>query len=96
MPCVVWSSNLTSSLDKDTEAYQFLQDINKYYGYEKVVVVKRIVTICRRFFKKQEDISYEIYIKISDDEYQRMMVFQTLGLQDIECYLLGYLNGMER
>ncbi len=88
MPCVVWGE-LTSNLDKDTEAYQFLQEINNHYGFEKVVVTKHV---CKTILKSYSN--YCIYIKINEHEHQKLMVFKQLDLQDIECYLLGHLHGL--
>ncbi|WP_437261228.1 hypothetical protein [Bacillus thuringiensis] len=93
MAAIVISENLKTNIEKDSEAFTFLQDINKHYGFEKIVVTKTTFTD-GGFFSKRMYSYYSIYIKISDCEYQHMMCFKSLGLQDVECYLLGYLNGL--
>ena len=93
MPAIIISNSIRTNIEKDSEAYEFLQDINKHYGFEKIVVTKTLVED-GGFFSKRVYSYYSIYVKISDLEYQHMMCFKSLGLQDVECYLLGYLNGL--
>lgn len=94
MPVVVYG-NIQTNIDPNTEAYEWLQEINNHYGDEKYVITKTTINY-RRFLKKKTYTYYSIYWKLAEGEYQQLLSFKNLDLQDIECYLLGCLNGLSK
>jgi hypothetical protein len=94
MPCVQYGKPVTN-LGKQTEAYEFLQEINKKLGSEKLFIEQYQLKEWFLYFKSKYNTYYRIYWDVGNGEYQVMMPFKKLDLQDVECYLLGVLNGLE-
>ena len=96
MAITTYGRNLKTNLNKDTEAFEWLQEINYLFGEEKYIITITSVidgTIFNRNRKVGE--YYSIYYKIDNCEYQCIMSSKSLNYQAVESYLLGILSGIK-
>lgn len=89
---IISYGDVCTNISKKSEAYSLLQEINNFHGFEKLFITE---TFYRKgFFKKKRLSFFSVYHKLAKGEYQHMMAFKSLNEVAVECYLLGYLNGI--
>lgn len=94
---VITYGNFETSLDKSTEAYEYLQEINEKLGKDKLIIAVTDI-ISGRFPNPNLKVGerYSIYWNLGKGEYQHIMAFKKLDYQAVECYLLGILTGLDK
>ncbi len=96
MTLTTYSENMQTNLDKSTEAYRWLQEINELLGEEKYFVTVTDV-IDRTLFNRNRKVGeyYSIYYRIDKYEFQQIHWMKSLNYQAVESYLLGILTGFD-
>lgn len=97
MVLVTYGCNYKTNIDKSTQAYEWLQEINERLGEEKLIITVTDVidgTIFNRNRKVGE--YYSIYWDLGKGEYQQIMSIRGVNYQGVEAYLLGILTGMDK
>ncbi|GAA4879394.1 hypothetical protein GCM10023310_69440 [Paenibacillus vulneris] len=94
MACVTWSKP-TTNIQNDKELYDMLVEINSKSTNELYIMYH--FEFDKRLFSSPRKIEwYSIYWNLSNGEYQSIMSLEFLDRQDIFCYLLGILTGMDK
>lgn len=89
---LVQYSRPKTNLDQSTDAFDYLEQINKIYEYEKCFVEEYEYEF-RNWFKKKIHKYYAVFFE-AGSEYQHMRYYAMMDYNATESYLHGYLNGL--
>lgn len=93
MPTVTYGRYETN-IDKKSEFYMYITEINERISGGTLIV--EVTSHTSGWFRKKEMESYGIYWELGHGEYQRIMAMERLDSQDVLCYLLGILTGLDK
>lgn len=93
MPSVTYYKPRTN-IQNDKELYELLVEINE--RSENELFIEHFIEVKKWLFNHTKIERFKIYWDIGNGEYQDIMTFELLDRQDILCYLLGILTGMDK
>lgn len=95
MPIVTWVKPETN-IQRDEELFELLNEINSRCANE-LFIEHKVMKKANTLFRKPKNIEwYTLHWDIGNGEYQLILGLESLDRQDILCYLLGILTGLDK